>query len=155
MNIDIPGLNGHIEIRGAGDLWWIPDVGEPRSLTMEDSFCGAGLFSTGPNDPFYKYGACPTHDEMYQNRAYWESQGWDRDKMDRNLLILFLGIVHDYEDDCPKEKARAHAMYAAVRCIGWVFYYRHPGYDGQKMQLALADVPMVNLFPDGSDCGSC
>lgn len=146
MNIMLPApVKGHIEIRNDGSMWWIPDVGEPRNLSLEDSFCGAGIFETGPDDPFYKFGPCPWHDDAYNNRAYWESQGWDRESIDKYFLDLMLFVARDNEELICK----AYAYYSVVRSTGWIFYYRHPGYCPGKVELRACSAG-IRLYSTGT-----
>lgn len=115
-----------VTIDDEGHIWWNPVDGEPQLLIDCDDLCGVGFLNTGVDDPFRD--CCAWHDNAYQMRAFFEERGWNRKKIDdyfRNLMYKIAGsdIGLFY---------RANTFYHLVRMFGWIFYYRHPGFDDNR-----------------------
>lgn len=125
MNLRFDHVMGEVRTDADGNLWYFPDNGQPPTKIEDtDSFCGAGFFETGVDDPFRL--CCSWHDFAYSNRALFESQGWNRNDIDKYFHSLCLERAGT--DSLLIE--RANAYYALVRSLGWIWYYRHPGFTG-------------------------
>jgi hypothetical protein len=119
-----------VEVNDKGEIWYYPTnpAYPPQLLEEADSLCGSTIFGlefeTGPDDPFRD--CCSWHDNAYTKRAFFEERGWDRQRIDAQLLKEMLDIAGD--DMTLVE--RAYRFNRIVRLVGWIFYYRHPGYTG-------------------------
>lgn len=113
-----------ILMRGGAVIWNKPDGTEKVLLDQAagiypyaDSLCGIGIFNTGADDPL-KF-ACDVHDLLYQNRHYFQSQGWDREKMDKFFFDIMIVLAGEDEELLK----RAQTYYNLVHSFGWIFFY--------------------------------
>jgi len=113
---------GQVTVDSEGRIWWTPAADRPPQLLADyDSLCGAGIFQTGPDDPFRD--CCTWHDRAYQMREFFEDRGWDRKRID----LYFLDLMNNIAKGDMLLFNRANVYYSFVRMFGWVFYYKHKG----------------------------
>ena len=132
--------SGRVVTDADGVIYWEktkPDGTVTREVLQDkDSLCGAGIFETGPDDPFRA--SCGWHDHAYTNREWFEDMGWDREKIDFHFYELML--VEAQGDTLLN--LRAAAYYHVVRDIGWICYYKHPAgaFDPEKVGKDESDI---------------
>lgn len=122
MRVSFEGLPGYIFKDDTQNLWWVPEDGRPTQLLTDiNSVCGVCFFNTGTTDPFLD--ACKWHDQAYMRRQDYEQNGWDRQRIDKHFYeLMHAEIIKTGRVDLIP---RAQMYFDLVRCIGWVFYYRH------------------------------